>query len=121
MGRILLVDDEPEIVILTKKILEKQGHQVSVAGDGVECLEILNEETPDLILLDIMMPGEDGWAICRKIKSYKKTSKIPVVMFTVRTSNDSVEKSFQYANADGQIGKPFQVDELLNVVNKFLA
>jgi len=120
MAKILLVDDEPEIRFLTRMMLEKAGYEVIEARDGDECWMKLNEEKPDLILLDIMMPGDDGWVVCRKIKGAKETKDIPVVMFTVRTSENSVKKSMEYAHADAQIDKPFDMKELLNVVKGFL-
>lgn len=120
MTKILLVDDEPDIVFTSKIILEKEGHQVIVAKNGEECLEMLDDVKPNLILLDVMMPGMDGWETCRKIKKNKKTKDTPVVMFTVRASHDSVKKSKEYAHADFHINKPFKKDELLNVIRKFL-
>jgi len=66
--------------------------------------------------MDIMMPGDDGWIACKKIKEDRKTQDIPVAMFTVRTSEDSVEKSFDYSHADAHINKPFEMKELLDTV-----
>jgi len=120
MARILLVDDEPEIVYVTKIMLEKDGHEVVVARDSVECFEKLKAETPDLILMDIMLPGDDGWITCKKIKEDKKTQNIPVAMFTVRTSEDSVDMSFDYSHADAHINKPFDREELLDTVKSLL-
>lgn len=120
MPKILLVDDEPEIILLTRAMLEKEGYTVMEAGNGAECMKRLKEERPDLILLDIMMPGDDGWEICRRIKEDKKTNGIPVVTFTVRTSKDSVQRSLEYAHADAQIDKPFDKEELLMVVSGLL-
>lgn len=118
MAEILLVDDEPDIVMLTRMVLENEGHHVLVARDGRECMKVLADENPDLILLDVMMPGDDGWEVCRKIKADKKTRNTPVVMFTVRTSMESRKTSLDCA--DAQIDKPFMSEELLNVVNSFL-
>jgi CheY-like chemotaxis protein len=120
MAKILLIDDEPELVIVTKKLLEKEGYTVIVAKDGREGLKILENDLPDLILLDIMMPGEDGWEVCKKIKSNEKTKHIPIAMFTVRVSQDSVKKSIEYAHADAQINKPFDTEELLKVIEELL-
>jgi CheY-like chemotaxis protein len=120
VARILVVDDEPEIRFLTRTMLEKAGYEVVGARDGAECLEKLKEGAIDLTLLDIMLPGDDGWEVCRKIKADEKTKDIPVVMFTVRTSQDSVKKSLEYAHADAQIDKPFDKEELLNVVSGLL-
>ena len=120
MARILLVDDDPEIRSLTRRILENNGYKVSVVVDGKECIDVLEKDRPDLILLDVMMPGLDGWEVCMKIKADAKTRDIPVVMFTVRTSEDSVEKSLNYAMADAQINKPFKMKKLLDTVDRLL-
>ncbi len=120
MAKILLVDDEPEIVYLTRMMLEKEGHEMLVATDSAECFEILKEEKPDLILMDIMMPGDDGWETCKKIKEDEKTKDIPVAMFTVRSSEDSVKKSFRYSRADTQINKPFKREDVLDKIKGLL-
>ncbi len=120
MVKILIIDDEPELVFVTRKLLEKEGYNVVVAKNGKEGLKILENDTPDIILLDIMMPGENGWEVCRKIKSDEKTKNIPIAMFTVRVSEKSVQKSIDYASADAQINKPFETEELLKVINDLL-
>lgn len=120
MANILLVDDEPDMVTLTRMILEREGHFVEAAKDSIECFEKLKKKIPDLILLDVMMPGDDGWEVCRKIKEEKKTKGIPIAMFTVRSSDDSVEKSFKYAHADAQINKPFEMNDLIETVESLL-
>lgn len=119
MARIMVVDDEPDIVYLTKIILEKEGYGVVEALSGEECLEKLKKEKPDLILLDVMMKGINGWEVCKKIKEEKKTKEIPVVMFTIRTSKDSVRKSFE-CRADEHVNKPFSKEELLKTVRELL-
>ncbi|MFQ5888167.1 MAG: PleD family two-component system response regulator [Candidatus Hydrothermarchaeales archaeon] len=118
MARILVVDDERDIVTLVKIILEKEGHEIVAAENGEKCMEILRTNKPDLILLDIRMPGESGWDICRKIKGDAETKDIPVVMFTVRGSQKSVEKSLVYAHADAHISKPFETKDLLEKIEK---
>ncbi len=120
MVKILIVDDEPEIVRMTGMMLEKVGYEMVGANDSTECFERLKEERPDLILMDVMMPGDDGWVTCKKIKENEKTKDIPVAMFTVRSSEDSVERSFKYSHADAHINKPFQMKELLDTVKGIL-
>jgi len=120
MGKILLVDDEPDIVNLTSFILEKEGHEVIAAEDAKECMAKLKKVRPDLILLDVMLPGEDGWEVSKKLKADKDTASIPIIMFTVRARLESKEKSMYYAKADAQIDKPFKTDDLLNIINDFL-
>jgi CheY-like chemotaxis protein len=119
MARILVVDDEPNILTLTKTMLEREGHEVELAKNSAECFEKIREKRPDLILLDIMMPGDDGWEVCRKIKEDEKTSNIPVAMFTVRASEDSIEKSYE-CGADHHINKPFAREELLDAVENLV-
>ncbi len=118
MPKILLVDDEPEIVYLVRLVLEREGHEVIGALDGRDCLKKLREDKPDLIILDIMMPGLDGWEICRKIKEAEGTRDIPVIMLTVRTSGDSIKKSYEYAGCDAHINKPFDRKQLLCTIDE---
>jgi CheY-like chemotaxis protein len=120
VAKILVVDDEPEIVVLTKIMLEREGYKVTVAKNSDECFESLKEEKPDLILMDVMMPGDDGWETCRKIKEDEKTRGVLVAMFTVRTSDDSIEKSYAYAQADAHINKPFDRIKLVETVRSLL-
>lgn len=119
LAKILLVDDEPDIIMLSKALLENNGYEVVSARNGNECLKKLKEEKFDLILLDVMMPGDNGWIVCKKIKSDEKTKDIPVVMFTVRTEPEAVAKSNE-CGAEGQINKPYERKGLLDTVKKVL-
>ncbi|MFQ5801136.1 MAG: PleD family two-component system response regulator [Candidatus Hydrothermarchaeales archaeon] len=120
MATIMVVDDDDLIIESTRLALEKNGYKVITAFSGEEALDMLKTQRPDLILLDIMMPGIDGWEVCRNIKKDEKTKDIPVAMFTVRSSEDSVDKSLNYAHADAQIDKPFKLEELFKVVKGLL-
>ncbi|MFQ5975367.1 MAG: response regulator transcription factor [Candidatus Hydrothermarchaeales archaeon] len=119
MNKILLIDDESEILKITKFILEKANYIVKTASSGNEGLGRLEKELPDLILLDAMMPNEDGWKICKKIKSGKKTKEIPVVMFTVHGGTADLEKS-RKAGAEAHVKKPFAIEELLEPIKMLL-
>lgn len=119
MARILIVDDEPDIVMIAKDMLERVGHETDEVENGEECLKKLKKEKFDLVLLDVMMPGDNGWEVCRKIRADEKTRDIPVVMFTVRTSADSVAKGRE-VGADAQIDKPFGIDDLIGTVENVL-
>ncbi len=119
MKKIMIVDDEPQILTLVKIMFEMKGYRVSEAKSGAECLKKLKNEKPDLILLDIMLPGEDGWEILKEIKKDEKTKNIPVAMFSVRTSKDSIKKSLE-SGADAHINKPFDLDYVLNRVKSLL-
>jgi CheY-like chemotaxis protein len=119
MSKILLIDDEPDIRITTGKILEKRGYEVVMARDGEEGLKILKNNKVDLILLDVMMPGPDGWEVCREIKGDRELRDIPVVMFTVMASEEDMEKS-RMSGADAHISKPFSTEELVETIEELL-
>jgi CheY-like chemotaxis protein len=117
--RILVVDDEPDILNLTKTILAKRGYQVIVASDGEEAIQKAEAEAPDLILLDLVMPGKSGLEVCRILKSQSKTKHIPVVMSTVlgREVDRTLTKE---AGADAHFTKPFTAVALLTEVKRQL-
>lgn len=120
MTRILIVDDEPEIRMLARMMLNSEGYDIDEVKSGEDCLKILKKETYDLILLDVMMPGGiDGLEVCKRIKENEKTRDITVVMFTVRTELNAI-KNGKEAGADGQIDKPFGRAEFIEAVAKAL-
>jgi CheY-like chemotaxis protein len=119
MARILIVDDEPDIVMIAKRTLEGLGHETGEARNGNEALKKLKKERFDLILLDVMMPDDNGWEVCRKIKADEKINDIPVVMFTVRTDADD-RKTGKEVGAIAQIDKPFGREELIGTVERVL-
>jgi len=109
---ILLVDDNPDLLYSVEKGLESisKDFEVVTVESGRKCIQSLKKIKPDLILLDIMMPGMDGWDTCAKIKSNKKTENIPIVFLTAKT--DPVSKSMgRLASAD-YITKPFDMRNL---------
>ncbi len=120
MKKVLIVDDSQLILKITRSILEKAGYSVLDASDGAECFEVLAKEKPDLILLDVNMPGMDGCDLCTKIKRNETTSDILVVMFTTSSTDWDVRKSFEYGGADAHINKPFEKEELVNLVKNLL-
>ena len=123
VDRILVADDEPDIVNLAKVILEGEGYQVSVASNGVEALRKAEAELPDLILLDVIMPAKSGWEVCKTLKSQDKTKHIPVVIFTVLSKplgDDVSRMRAEEAGCDGYLAKPFTPEGLLAEVKKHL-
>ncbi len=120
MVRILVVDDEPDIRWLTRRILEKVGYEVLEAGSGEEGLRILSSTSVDLVLLDVAMPGMNGWTVCRKIKEDANLRHIPVVLFTV-LGRFRDELRGRECGADAYIRKPFNKEELLQTVEKVLS
>ncbi len=110
--RILLVDDTQTVVMAEKMMLAGQGFEIATARNGVEALARVAEQTPDLILLDIMMPGLDGIETCRRLKADQATRHIPIVMVTTKGERQKVEESF-LAGCDDYLTKPLQKSELL--------
>jgi two-component system alkaline phosphatase synthesis response regulator PhoP len=117
--KILVVDDVPFVRVLVKRFLGKD-YKVIEAGDGVEAVDIAQDQKPDLILMDIMMPRMDGYTSCYKIKSDPSTRGIPVVMLTAVGYELNVKLS-KDMGADGYITKPFTSEDLHSTIDKLLA
>ncbi|MCM8811522.1 MAG: response regulator [Candidatus Omnitrophica bacterium] len=119
MATILAIDDEPDFLEQVKVVLENEGHQVETAFDGLAGLEKARRVKPTLILLDIMMPGMDGFEVLRRLTREAGTSTIPVVMLTAKGGTESVFKA-QGLSVTDYLLKPFSVDELLTVIRRFV-
>lgn len=109
MTQILLVDDEAMMLDLLQLYLEPHGFRCLKAASGKEALDLLDLHSPDLVVLDIMMPGMDGWTVCREIRH---RSKIPVLMLTARGGTEDVVKGLGIG-ADDYMAKPFDEEELV--------
>ena len=118
-SRILLVDDEPDIVETVSFMLQSRNYQVSIASGGQEGIDKAKEEHPDLLLLDIMMPGMDGYDVCMKLKADSDTKDIPIIMLTAKGESEAVLKSHSLG-ADDYVVKPFSLPTLLSKLKKFL-
>lgn len=116
---ILVVDDTPLDREFLKGQLEDEGYRVSTAGDGQEALAVVAEDPPDLILLDIVMPGLDGHEVCRRLKSDERTILIPVVMVTALTATHERIRGLE-VGADDFLSKPYNRLELLTRVRSLL-
>jgi two-component system response regulator VicR len=116
--KIMVVDDEPDTVDLVKLVLETEGFDVTTAYSGDECLKKLNEEKPDAVLLDIMMPDMDGWEVFKKIR--EKYKNLPVAMLTVRNQDIDKILGLHVLKADDYITKPFGRKELVERVKKMV-
>ena len=119
MDRILITDDEPDLLDLAKRNLESAGYTVLVASNGKEAIEKADTELPDLILLDVVMPGMSGFEACKALKEQPKTKSIPVVMFTA-LGRDVDRMMGLDAGADGFITKPIAKNNLITEVEKIL-
>lgn len=116
--KVLIVDDTEENIDILMESLGNE-YDITVAMDGETALEILKEEIPDIILLDIMMPDMDGYEVCRCIKENKKVSEVPIIFLTAMTDIDSKIKGFELGAVD-YITKPFEILEVKNKVNNHL-
>ena len=114
--KVLIVEDDRNIGDLLRLYLEKEGMDCQVAGDGLLGLEKFQKFQPDLVLLDIMLPGMDGWSVCRKIR---ETSKTPIIMLTAKGELEDKVSGLEMG-ADDYITKPFEMKEVLARVHAVL-
>jgi CheY-like chemotaxis protein len=121
MGKtILIVEDEPRNMTLTRDLLKISGYETIEAVDGKQGVEKAKSAKPNLILMDIMMPGMDGYSACREIKADQSTKNIPVVMLTA-VGYDLNKKLAKSMGADGYITKPFSRQQLIDAISPLLA
>ena len=119
MTRILIVDDDQDIARILKFRLQKKGFKCVLASNGLEALDRLDEDHPDLVLLDVMMPKMDGFATCREIRKRNAWARIPVIMLTAKgDTSDKVNGLSE--GADDYVVKPFEFDELLARISMVL-
>ena len=122
--RILVVDDEPDFCAIVQGNLEKEGFVVEVAYDGAEGLAKVRANPPDAIVLDVMMPEMDGYAVCKEIKNDPKLKEIPVIMLTAVASHVSSTRYSHYdgmsMEADDYLPKPASAEEITNSVKGLL-
>jgi two-component system phosphate regulon response regulator PhoB len=116
-GTILIVEDEPALRRFMTQLLMREGYDVDVAEDGFQALSLVEEKTPDLVLLDLMLPGMDGFDVCRRLRARKETAQVPIVVVTARGTQDSQERSFE-AGANDFILKPYDPRELIALVEQ---
>ena len=116
---VLVVDDNPQNLELLQAYLEELECKVITAADGVQALEAVSKETPDLILLDIMMPRMSGFEVCRKLKAEPATADIPVVMVTALNELGDIERAVA-AGTDDFLSKPINKLEMLTRVKSLL-
>ena len=120
MARILVVDDEPDIVRVVVKIMEARGHQVTTARDGIEALDRVTLDPPDLVILDLNLPRIDGYEVCKRLKTDARTSHIPIVMMTAAYVSVEDAREGQRVGADEYVIKPFLREVLIHNVERLL-
>jgi two-component system, OmpR family, KDP operon response regulator KdpE len=114
--KILIVDDEPGLRELVRINLEHEGFGVIQAENGVQGLDMVREQYPDLVILDVMMPEMDGWEVCKKLREF---SPVPVLMLTARVQSQDIVTGLN-SGADDYLLKPFNMDELMARVRALL-
>jgi CheY-like chemotaxis protein len=117
--KILLVDDDPGVHLITVPILSKAGYDVVSAKNGEQALQLALDQRPNLILLDVIMPGIKGRELCKKIKAYDVLKDIEVIFLTAKDSQDDIQAEIE-AGAATHLTKPVNPTELLQTISKFI-
>ncbi|MFP5516937.1 MAG: response regulator transcription factor [Alphaproteobacteria bacterium] len=116
---ILVVDDEPSIVLSLQVLMQRAGFDVRIARDGDEALRSVEDYTPDLILLDAMMPKRDGFDVCQTLRTNPAWKSLPIIMLTARSRDVERQKGLALGATD-YITKPFSTRDLLTTVRRHL-
>jgi len=119
VSRVLIADDEPNIVISLEFLMKQEGHEVAIAVDGEDALDLLAAFQPDLVLLDVMMPKRSGFEVLQRIRTDSALPNPVVVMLTAR-GREAEEEKGKALGADRYITKPFATQELIEVVRELL-
>lgn len=119
MKKVLIADDEPNIVISLEFLMKREGFEVTVAPDGEAALQAMTDNTPDLILLDIMLPKKDGFEVCQQIRANPAWQGVKVVMLTAKGRDTEVTKGLALG-ADVYMTKPFSTKDLVQQVKQLL-
>ncbi len=117
--KILVVDDSRTALFMVTTILRKERYELVTASDGEQALEVAAAELPDLILMDVIMPGKTGFEACRELKRREDTKGIPVILVTTRGEGENVEAGFQ-SGCNDYVTKPINAQELLTKVRDHL-
>ena len=118
--KILIVDDEPNIVISLEFLMKKEGFEVAVANDGDEALAKVVSFNPDLLLLDVMMPKKSGFEVCEALRADSECTGLKIVMLTAKGRDTEMAKGLAIG-ADAYVTKPFSTKELVDKVKEMLA
>jgi DNA-binding response OmpR family regulator len=118
-AKLLLVDDEPDILELLVLRLEAHGYNIITGQDGKEALDLIKKHRPDLIIMDVMMPPPDGFDVCKEIKNSEDYKDIPLILLTARCSKKDISKGSD-VGADLLLPKPYDPQLLLSSVRNFL-
>ncbi len=118
--RVVYIEDDQEMIELVVLILSRRGFQVQGANSGRKGLDLIFQDPPDLVLLDLMMPGMDGWEVYQQIKANEKTRGIPVIVITAKAQAIDRVLGLHIAKVDDYISKPFRPQELVDSIDRVL-
>jgi DNA-binding response OmpR family regulator len=117
--KILIADDEPNIVISLEFLMKREGHAVSIARDGPSALEAIRSTRPDLVLLDVMMPGMSGFEVCQAVRADEALAGVKILMLSAKGRDTDIAKG-SALGADAYMTKPFSTRELADKVRELL-
>ncbi len=118
--RVVCIEDEQEMIDLMRLIIQRQGLEFFAARGGLKGIEIVKQVQPDLVLLDLMMPGMDGWTVFDRLHADPATASIPIVIVTARAYHDQRVAEMRAANTGTLVTKPFAPAQLIEVVDHIL-
>ena len=119
MKNILVIEDVEDHLEIVKLILEQHGYNILVATTGLEGLKCARANSPDLVILDVVLPEMNGYEVCKEIKNGNDTKDMPVIMLSVRSNPEDIETAYK-AGANKYITKPFNLEDLIKEVKKHL-
>lgn len=112
-----MADDDADILDVLSFVLAQEGYEVLTTMDGLEAEQVALRESPDLIIIDAVMPGKSGWRVCKSLKSYPGMERIPIIILSGWSQAKDVERGKE-VGADDVIIKPFDIDDLIRRVNR---
>ncbi len=118
--KVLIADDEPNILISLEFLMKREGHQVLLARNGIEALEVIRSERPALVLLDVMMPGRNGYEVCQAVRADEALAGTKILMLTAKGRDTDIAQGLG-VGADGYVTKPFSTQALAAKVREMLA
>jgi DNA-binding response OmpR family regulator len=118
-ARVLIIEDEPHIVLALEFLLQRQGYETLSTGDGEEGLALVRQQRPDVVLLDIMLPTRNGYAVCRALKEDPELRAIPIIMLSAKGQDAEVMKGMELGAA-AYVTKPFGNAEILKAIRAVL-
>lgn len=119
LKKILIIEDDPDELVSLSQILKRSGYITIGAPTGEEGLKKFKEKKPDLVILDVMLPGIDGWEVLRRIKSGIKSRKVPVIMLTGKSEDEDKIRGYEFG-ADFYVAKPYNVNTLLPIIREII-